>query len=267
MGYPGEDPTAFTQVPGRRPPQPTPINYYDGGATGEGHFGNVAQKQAYDIPLDDNRQAIDGEKRLSLINNFQPNDPLVVEGFSMLYLQRLANPLLPFDAEINPYLTVDGMSANASVFNGKMGDPANPGGEAYQPVPNGGQQTLVEYNSEYACGHFASLQRGFAAGQIAQTKRTDYLSNIMGYEPPNAAAGPLSSFGLDPENTHLAAFGMQTVRKNQFYNVFSHTGSNAHAINTIPDMTLGYLNASFTPRSEQQAVKQRTAEPRGLEPE
>jgi len=65
-----------------------------------------------DIPLDDQRT--DGETRLRL----RDKNDRTIPAFSWIYLQRLANPLLPYDKVTNPYLTVDSMGANVTVFNG-----------------------------------------------------------------------------------------------------------------------------------------------------
>ena len=262
-GYPGDDPAADSAViPGAPPPNPAPLPFYDGDATEEGRYGNIAQAQAYDTPLDDNRLAIDGERRLSLDSNFDTDEALIVEGYSMLYLQRLANPMRPYNRDTNPYRTVDSMSANASVFNGRYGDPINPGGEVFQPAEEpdnpGTKPPAIEYSSDHAANHLASLQRGYAVDQIARANSTEYQSNVMSYEPPNAEPGPLTAGGIpDPENKQLAGFGVQTVRKNQFFGAFPHNNSTIHAVNAIPDMTLGRMNNAFLPKPAQVAVKAR----------
>ncbi len=49
---------------------------------------------------------------------------------SAVYLQRLANPLLPFNALSNPYITVDGIGNDITIFNGATSTPeqdATPG--------------------------------------------------------------------------------------------------------------------------------------------
>ena len=42
--------------------------------------------------------------------------------YCMVYLQRLANPLLPYDRDANPYRTIDSMSSDLVVFNGVTTD-------------------------------------------------------------------------------------------------------------------------------------------------
>ncbi len=38
--------------------------------------------------------------------------------YSAVFLQRLANPLMPYDSTTNPYITVDGLGVDVNVFNG-----------------------------------------------------------------------------------------------------------------------------------------------------
>jgi hypothetical protein len=71
---------------------------------------------------------------------FDENDPLLsIDGvkpnFRTVHLQRLANPLLPYDPATNPYLTVDSLPVDLEVFNGVTSDPdpKNPGG-AVAPI-------------------------------------------------------------------------------------------------------------------------------------
>ncbi len=44
------------------------------------------------------------------------------EDYCMVHLQRLANPLLPFHATLNPYMTIDSMSSDMTAFNGVSAD-------------------------------------------------------------------------------------------------------------------------------------------------
>lgn len=49
------------------------------------------------------------------------------EGFFMVHLQRLANPLQPWDPRTNPYRTIDSMPIDVFVFNGEPSTPSLPG--------------------------------------------------------------------------------------------------------------------------------------------
>ena len=246
-GYPGDDPINFP------PTGPSYLENIPGNPGLEGRYGNAAQAAAYDRPHDDVRA--DGEDRLQLMGNFDPNDPLMVECFSMIYLQRLANPLLPFHKETNPYRTVDGMSANVSLFNGLIGNPARPSGESFQTdIQSGSPAGRVHYENRRAELYLASLQRGYT--QSTNLLGAQYKANVLGYEPPNV--------GLSPGE---AVRGFHAPRKNQF----RPTGTPVkHAINAIPDMTLGRINQAFMSVADQNAIKNRNiaaATTDGLTPE
>lgn len=95
-----------------------------GSASGEGAYAPPA-----DQPLDDRPQGRDGAmmNALSLAPE-TPGTPLDRNDFTAdvrtLVLQRLANPLLPYNAQLNPYRTVDRASIDLTVFEG-VWDPAN----------------------------------------------------------------------------------------------------------------------------------------------
>jgi hypothetical protein len=85
-----------------------------------------------------------------------PNRPLVKDGvkdtgtysnYKTIFLQRLADPLLPFDAQRNPYITVDWMPIDLTTFNGEQ--PWD--GNAPDPDDINGGTTKLQ---------FASRQRG-----------------------------------------------------------------------------------------------------------
>ncbi len=64
-------------------------------------------------------------------NTSTPNPPLVnynngtYLNYTTVYLQRLADPTLPYNAVSNPYLTVDQMSIDLTVYNGETASPAD----------------------------------------------------------------------------------------------------------------------------------------------
>ena len=79
-----------------------------------GKYMRAGAPAAFDIPFDqrwfqDNPTSLDS-------NAFNKNQ--TTPAFRMIYLQRLANPLAPYDVTNNPYRTVDWMAVDLTVFNG-----------------------------------------------------------------------------------------------------------------------------------------------------
>ena len=94
--------------------------------------GDASRPKAIDTPLDD------GDPELAQLGtNFSRG--------RRLFLQRLANPLLPYDADTNPYLTIDDTQAYITVFNGRL---------------SASQQEQGRKNSD-ARGGFSSAERGY----------------------------------------------------------------------------------------------------------
>ena len=94
--------------------------------------GNIAQPKAIDTPLDD------GDPELSNLGTDFARG-------RRLFLQRLANPMIPYNADSNPYLTIDDTRAYITVFNGRL---------------SATQQEMGSRNSEVRPG-FSSLERGY----------------------------------------------------------------------------------------------------------
>jgi hypothetical protein len=94
--------------------------------------GDIAQPKAIDTPLDD------GDPELSRLGTDFTRG-------RRLFLQRLANPMIPYDADSNPYLTIDDTRAYITVFNGRLA---------------AAQQELGSRNSEARPG-FSSVERGY----------------------------------------------------------------------------------------------------------
>ncbi|MEO2049011.1 MAG: hypothetical protein ABGX16_20835 [Pirellulales bacterium] len=157
--------------------------------------GDTNKPKPVDIPLDLDRT--DGETRLV--------EPGTVENFSWIYLQRLANPLLPWNPEagkpghdpnkmFNPYRTVDATSANVTVFNGRE----------FTAAPNAP-----------AGPEFASLERGSMNSMKNPGTDTSNEGNLWSMENP----------------------GLRQKKKQQT--------DKTHIFKEIPEMTLGFLNKSF----------------------
>ena len=66
-------------------------------------FGEVKYQTVYDTPFD---------MEFDLVRNG------TTANYRTIHLQRLANPLLPWNQHTNPYLTIDSMSVDLTAFNG-----------------------------------------------------------------------------------------------------------------------------------------------------
>ena len=93
------------------------------------------------------------------------------KNFRMVHLQRLANPLQPYDVKLNPYRTIDSMTVNLTAYNSKESredpdpDITQQGGDETDPNQGGGPPT-----------HFTSLQRGDSTNDMN-------IYNLWRYEP------------------------------------------------------------------------------------
>ncbi|MCH2114401.1 MAG: hypothetical protein MK171_05770 [Pirellulales bacterium] len=169
-----------------------------------------------DIPLDDLRD--DDEIRLSLKLPLAEQDVRTIPAFSWIYLQRLANPLLPFDKDSNPYLTVDSMGTNVTVFNG------------LSEVEKRGS---VEFSNIYAAASFASLQRG---RDNDATQPYEAFSRSL---PPNIEPAPPAN-----DNNLWATERIHGDKclPNQRDGMDQAPD---HYFEAVPDCTLGYMNEPF----------------------
>lgn len=81
-----------------------------------------------------------------LDNQFAPLTELGThQNYCRLHLQRLANPLLPFHPQSNPYLTVDSHTIDLTVFNG---------------MASGGAEVALDSDLSTIDTEFASIERG-----------------------------------------------------------------------------------------------------------
>ena len=175
--------------------------------TGEGQYEDPRSPgtpKPIDIPLDDD--PLKGDPKLQQLHTEQ--------NYRWIYLQRLANPLLPWNPEagnvshdsnqaVNPYLTVDSTSANVTVFNGL----------------NEGENT-TQNRSRQVWGDFASLQRGQQNDLINPTRSTAVDDNLWTMENPG-------------------------LRNNRGGPTGDGRGDRSHYFPAVPDCTLGFLNKPF----------------------
>lgn len=115
-------------------PPPPPSMWQPPGPNDEGHFAPPA-----DLPFDVNRG---GE-----FSRLGKDDTLV--HFRTVHLQRLANPMLAWNAVSNPYITIDKSSMDVMSYNGvtdDTNDPQNmaPGPLNFQSFQRGGPYSLTD---------------------------------------------------------------------------------------------------------------------------
>lgn len=75
------------------------------------------------LPSDESLDAVEGDERLH--NPDDENEIQLEENYRTVLLQRLANPNLPFHSQTNPYLTLDWLPVDLTVFNSEDGSLAN----------------------------------------------------------------------------------------------------------------------------------------------
>lgn len=199
-----------------------------GGPEVEGMYVNGPNSSTplpFDIPLDDNETAV------------RPTDPDLrhygtVQGYRWIYLQRLANPLLPFNPEqgepghdqnrpVNPYMTIDHSSVNLSVFNGMINSAIVQ--NSVNPESNFGASPALS-------GELSSVERGW------RNDPADLAKTL--YNAQNKTNLPTSHNNANPYN-------VETSGKRPRDNSRFPAGS-GHFFNAMPDCSLGHLNQGFT---------------------
>ena len=261
--------------------------------------GNLVQfssgSPVQDTPLDDQRVKVtsgiglggapagdlrnrDGESRLRLPTDGAggglggaagtvpaENARRTIPGFSWIYLQRLSNPLLPWNPPVgivghdntkpvNDYLTIDSMGVNVTVFNGLINE------ETRKESSSGGTSaSLARYDNDQAVDSFASVQRGrtnlaAAAGDPPKVDAlvdlqiralSDNRSRSLPSEPDVAPAVAANLWA--PEM--IGKVG--AIKRGFMFNRAGPTRSgkqpnnNSYNFKGIPDCTLGFLNEPF----------------------
>lgn len=175
-----------------------------------------ASGNVFDQPLDDTRLDNDGPNQILKTGT--------TADYKTVFLQRLANPLLPFDATSNPYISVDWMPIDLTVYNGQsnppVDNPADPLDGADPKDPDRGTTVAKKVS-------FGTRQRGkprTPAGSVntaiwkAESEQltgtnvaVDYFGNVakldhtigyinLPYQDPSAAMGTNPWFDPDPAN-------------------------------------------------------------------
>lgn len=181
-----------------------------------------------------------------------PNRPLenfeetgTREDFRTAYLQRLADPTSPYNPTFNPYVTVDWMSLDLTVFNGEEDNNQELG-----PDMNGNMEWIDPRDSD----PFAANKNRFASRN----------SNGVGIDPTGGQVyaptdkvlwtygthAPVDSSRLEIGGAYEPNYPMVVVYRNDWNNAFTNT-------NVLPPPTpdptqnsfsMGFLNHAFGQR-------------------
>ena len=188
-----------------------------------------------------------------------------IPGYSWVYLQRLANPLLPWNPEpvldngtanlkhnanlaVNPYMTVDDSGVNVTVFNGlslfelraKIG------------VVKKGANRIAKYPNTTAARSFSSLQRGRLNDPIEPAVALTGFQNEVSSGSDAAILGYLNPATLKPSvDLRSNLWNPEPVGRNLKNAVTGlwKNGTQAditHNLTKAPDCTLGFLNDPFS---------------------
>lgn len=153
----------------------------------------------FDIPLDSMNPMWNG-------TDVKLKDNGVFPRVRLIHLQRLANPLRPYHATTNPYLTVDSMPVDLHCFNGITADRD--------------LGSAVLENPKAALIQIATRQRGETTGST---------HNIWTQEPFNATGDPAASGGGISTMTLLDHYVNAP-----FYNTFSYLNAGFGNPRTTP---------------------------------
>ena len=143
-----------------------------------------------DVPLDVNHPTIPFSRlQADGLNQRDPEARIV-------HLRRLANPLVPFDADLNPYLTIDSLRVPINIFNGEAS--VNEGGTSVID-PTTGMRT-----SSIASDAVTSRERG--ANNSNQGERMLWQSDQLVMSDEALALYPLTDFGNRDGHFHSFNF-------------------------------------------------------------
>jgi hypothetical protein len=227
-------------------------------------------------------QLTDREDRLRLpVESGNDNVYRVIPGFSWVYLQRLANPLLPYNAVTNPYMTVDSSGANVTVFNGRAADekrwvtsnnvadawwkpmsPAFPVTDKAPPFAAKSAAAPLDFNNGNAVNTFSSVQRGRENNPDPQDSVTDV--DLEKLQADIRSLAVTSNYDIQPNNFlpkvrhNLWTTEQIGKRGRRPVGLWKNSGGvagngrgtgDAHWFLGVPDCTLGFMNEPFRGQS------------------
>jgi hypothetical protein len=210
--------------------------------------GPIGGQAALDRQDADWPYAYDLDEVLTQIRSATPDAATAPRGdsgafYKSVYLQRLANPLQAWNPEpghpdhdpelpVNPYMTVDFMPTNLTVFNSRGDDQ---GREEIDADHQDGKEATEPRNN------FVSVQRGMTLQRHAQTAggagAQDYMPSAWPFEIPNLVRDRPPQFVKDM---------LKTPRN--LYRQMSLQALNDYWFNAVPEHSLGFLNRPYQAR-------------------
>jgi len=158
--------------------------------------------------------------------------------YRTVFLQRLANPLAPYHPITNPYLTVDWMPVDLTVFNGEDNLPANT--DPDDANSDGAKQNTLAFSSRQR-GQFSTN------GQPAPKGNTNYNLLSQWPDPTILTTPPPNLFNLggeDPQYNGGPDASLTTV--NFRFNLNNTTTvSNVATKPSVGNASFGFLNQSY----------------------
>ena len=189
-----------------------------------------------------------------------------IPGFKWVYLQRLANPLLPWNPEpflpngttstpgyqatlaVNPYMTVDSMGANVTVYTGVSEEERR----VNRAKP---KDPILRFRNRIPIDTLSSLQRGRSNSpfkpsdpdglaqlqEYLQERPDDKVVALLNSSKPNEIAMNL----WNPEALGYINGTVAGVWKNEAGSASNGVAGPGSNFRGIPDHTLGFLNEPF----------------------
>ena len=210
-------PVAGASIPAPRvirinSPRPLSISDLDGGyidTNGSAVAPGTPFMVPIDTPVDSTAADLDAYNTTGIVDNFR-----------YAFLQRLANPAVPFNANTNPYISVDSISVDLVSGNSLNAEVGNPSGEVYERMP-GVASGVINTNFQ-----LISTQRGEAFGGAADLARQNLFASDDGNPESDATDTPnptaaIHSFGAinSSYSTSTMPFGSLTWNNRPFASV------------------------------------------------
>ncbi|AMV31144.1 hypothetical protein VN12_03435 [Pirellula sp. SH-Sr6A] len=155
------------------------------------------------------------------------------ENVRMAYLQRLADPEFGYDPVTNPYITVDWMSIDLTVFNGE----ANIGSESNDDSSTPSQLEIA-FHSRYKDGRLSPLSPNLGAPQygvsLYSPRTHELIRDINAFKPQTNP--PTGQNGLNYESYFPYQLG---------FNLDISWPPNGTPLTQVSATTFGYANVGF----------------------